>query len=105
MKSTFAKEGMVKRHSWCILFGNKENEIKQVKKGENLQRYSEKAQEILQIIIDKYIEYGASELSADIIKVHPISEKGTVFEIAEEFGGVNELKTAIYNLQQMIYAA
>jgi type I restriction enzyme R subunit len=77
----------------------------QIKKGEKLQSYSEKAQEIIQLIIDKYIEFGANELTPNIIQVHPISEKGNVMEIVQEFGGINEFKKVLTEIQQLLYAA
>ena len=77
----------------------------QVKKAEKLQVYSEKAQEIIELIIDKYIEFGAKELTPNIIQVHPISEKGNVMEIVNEFGGIDEFKKILNEIQQLLYAA
>jgi type I restriction enzyme R subunit len=41
----------------------------------------------------------------DILKLPPISNHGNVREIAEMFGGVEPLLTAIGKLQEAIYAA
>lgn len=77
----------------------------QVRKAEKLQSYSAKAQEIIQLIINKYIEFGANELTPNIIQVHPISEKGNVMEIVKTFGGIDEFKTALSDIQRLLYAA
>ncbi len=77
----------------------------QVKKAELLQSYSEKAQEVISLIIEKYIQYGVNELNPNIIQVHPISEKGNVMEIVKEFGGIDEFKNVLIKIQQLLYAA
>jgi len=76
-----------------------------VKKAEKLQEYSQKAQEIIQLIIEKYIKFGVSELNPNIIQVHPISEKGNITEIVNEFGGIKEFKTVLNEIQHLLYAA
>ncbi len=77
----------------------------QVKKADLLQSYSENAQEIINLIIEKYIQYGVNELNPNIIQVHPISEKGNVMEIVNEFGGIDEFKNVLGKIQQLLYAA
>jgi Type I site-specific restriction-modification system, R (restriction) subunit and related helicases len=68
-------------------------------------QYGEVANDILNEILDKYIEYGYAQLNdMNILKVPPISNHGNVIEIAENFGGVGELRDALSNLQNMIYA-
>ncbi len=76
-----------------------------VKTADKLQTYSAKAQEVIQLIIEKYIEFGADELHPNIIQVHPISTKGNVSEIVNEFGGIDQFKQALNDIQQLIYAA
>ena len=67
--------------------------------------YGPVAREILNEILEKYIEYGLKELDdPNILNVPPISEKGNLMEIAEAFGGTEELKVALSRLQNMIYA-
>ncbi len=76
-----------------------------LKKAEHLTSYSQKAQEILELIIDKYVEFGTNELTPGILQVHPLSEKGNVTELVGEFGGVTEFKKALSLLQELLYAA
>ncbi|VUT27621.1 MAG: hypothetical protein SYNGOMJ08_00168 [Candidatus Syntrophoarchaeum sp. GoM_oil] len=51
------------------------------------------------------MEYGLAKLDdMNVLKIPPISEYGNVIEIADEFGGVPALKTALSTLQSLIYA-
>ncbi len=67
--------------------------------------YSETAQEVLNMILDKYIKFGPNQLRPDIIQVSPIAGKGNVVEIVNEFGGIDKLKKAIEDIQQYLYKA
>jgi type I restriction enzyme R subunit len=78
-----------------------------VLKGKNdfFQQFSGVAQEILHEILDKYTEYGFFELeNLNVLKIPPISSHGNVIEIADAFGGINQLKAAIAELQNLVYA-
>ncbi len=44
-------------------------------------------------------------LIPDVLKVPPISEHGNVVEIANLFGGSDQLREAIHRLQTLLYAA
>lgn len=65
--------------------------------------YSEKAKIILNLILEKYIEYGADQIRPDIIAVDPIAAQGNPLEIVNEFGGVDQFKNAIERLQTLLY--
>lgn len=65
---------------------------------------SEKAQEILNLIIEKYIEFGPNQLTPEIIAVSPISEKGNSYEIVLEFGGIDQFKNIIEQIQTLLYS-
>ena len=67
--------------------------------------YSESAREIIDMIIEKYIDFGLDQLKPEIIQVEPISSKGNIMEIAKEFGGVNKFRSLIEDLQKYLYAA
>jgi len=67
--------------------------------------YSEKAKEVLNLILEKYIDFGLNQIRPDIISVEPISQKGNAIEIVNEFGGVDHFKKAIEDLQNLLYAA
>jgi type I restriction enzyme R subunit len=67
--------------------------------------YSAKAQTILNMILEKYIDYGLNQIKPDIIYVVPISERGNPMEIVSEFGGIEGFKKAVEELQILLYAA
>tara|TARA_R110001592_G_scaffold361119_1_gene671007 strand:+ start:1684 stop:4092 length:2409 start_codon:yes stop_codon:yes gene_type:complete len=66
--------------------------------------FSEKAKDVLNLILEKYVEYGPNQLRPDIISVDPISLKGNAFEIVNEFGGIEEFKKVIEEIQTLLYA-
>jgi type I restriction enzyme R subunit len=62
------------------------------------------ARQILGEILDKYIEHGTTEFAIpDILKVAPISDHGNVLEIADKFGGPDQLRAAVEKLQTLLY--
>lgn len=65
--------------------------------------YSEKAREVLNMILEKYVEYGLNQIRPDIISVEPIAQKGTPIEIVNEFGGIDQFKKAIEEIQLLLY--
>jgi hypothetical protein len=51
------------------------------------------------------IDYGVPQFQIpEILKVSPISERGTVMEIAVRFGGAEKLRTAINEMPALLYA-
>jgi type I restriction enzyme R subunit len=70
-----------------------------------LDRYGPKAREVLNDILEKYIDYGVAQFQIpEILKVPPISERGTVMEIAAMFGGADSLRSAMSEMQALLYA-
>jgi type I restriction enzyme R subunit len=63
------------------------------------------AREVLDILLDKYADFGLSQLTEwnDVLKIPPLSEKGTVLEIAALFGGPAEMKRAVEQMQTYLY--
>ena len=66
--------------------------------------FSEKARVILNEILEKYIDFGLNQIRPDIISVEPISKHGNPIEIVKEFGGIDEFKKTIEQLQKLLYA-
>ena len=68
--------------------------------------YSEKAREILNDIVDKYVDYGTAQFAIpEILKVPPISDRGSVMDISQMFGGAENLRSAVNELQTLLYTA
>ena len=64
------------------------------------------ARQILDELLDKYTEHGTAQfVIPEVLRVPPISEHGNVIEIAARFGGVEQLRQAVYQLQTLLYAA
>lgn len=69
-------------------------------------RFTNGAREVLDELLQKYVEFGTAQFQIpDILKVPPISQHGNVAEIAGLFGGPDELRQAVGELQQLLYAA
>ena len=63
-----------------------------------------KARQILSDLLDKYAEHGDAQfMLPEVLHVAPISTYGTVSEIAREFGGPENLRAAVTELQNLLY--
>jgi len=68
------------------------------------EQYSHEAREVLNEILDKYIEYGYEQFKIpDILKIEPIDHHGNVAEIARTFGGPEKLRGAVNQMQTLLY--
>ena len=66
--------------------------------------YSSEAKQILFEILDKYEEHGIAQFKIpEILKVAPISDHGNVLEITNKFGGPDELRSALADMQALLY--
>ncbi|CAM3934604.1 DEAD/DEAH box helicase family protein [Mycobacterium senriense] len=64
------------------------------------------AREVLDFLLEKYAEYGISELEDPaVLQVQPFSNLGTPVEIARRFGSVAELRDAQAKLGELVYVA
>jgi type I restriction enzyme, R subunit len=69
-------------------------------------RYGPEARDILSELLDKYADVGLDQLKLpDVLKLPPISDRGNLSEIALTFGGAEELRQAVEELQALLYAA
>jgi type I restriction enzyme R subunit len=68
--------------------------------------YAPEAREILSDLLEKYAADGELQFTLpDVLKVPPISSRGNVNEIMGRFGGANNLRNAVNQLQSLLYAA
>ncbi|MES2784713.1 MAG: DEAD/DEAH box helicase family protein [Pseudomonadota bacterium] len=74
-------------------------------RGDFFEQYGPQARAVLSSLLDKYCEFGPQELILpDILLIQPLSTYGSVMEIAGLFGGASQLKSAIDDLQALLYA-
>ena len=75
-----------------------------VKKRDFLSRYSGVAREILEALLDKYMNSGIQEISkTDILKLDPFQKYGTPPKISSYFGGKAGYLQAVRELENAIY--
>ena len=71
-----------------------------------LEQYVPAAREVLGAMLDKYAEHGSVQFKLpDILEIPPISEWGNVIEISDRFGGVQNMRKAVAEMQKRLYAA
>jgi type I restriction enzyme, R subunit len=69
-------------------------------------RYKPEAREILDVILNKYVIGEAQDISdTELLKVPPLDERGTFIELARPFGGGAHVRSALKELQQLLYSA
>jgi len=68
--------------------------------------YAPEARQVLEELLEKYAEHGDAQfVLPDVLKIPPISKHGTINDIISTFGGAEELKNAISQLQALLYVA
>ena len=68
--------------------------------------FAPEAREILNDLLEKYATDGELQFTLpDVLKVPPISQHGNVNEIMGKFGGADQLRYAVNQLQSLLYAA
>ena len=83
----------------------RQERAKNVKKRDYFSKYSEKAKAVIEALLDKYADEGLTDLeSLNVLKVNPLREFGTPFEIIELFGGKNGYLKTIRKLESQLYA-
>jgi type I restriction enzyme, R subunit len=69
-------------------------------------QYGPEARDVLNAMLDKYVEYGTAQFQIpEILKVPPISERGTIPQIAALFGGAEQMRAAVNEMQSLLYAS
>ena len=68
--------------------------------------FAPEARQILNDLLEKYAADGELQFNLpDVLKVPPISHHGNVAEIISKFGGPDQLRNAVNQLQWLLYAA
>ena len=69
-------------------------------------QYGPEARQILDELLEKYADHGAAQfVLPDVLKVPPVSAHGQVGDIIKVFGGADQLRVAVTQLQTLLYAA
>ena len=75
-----------------------------VKKRDFLSKYSGVAREVLEALLEKYMNTGIYEIEkTDILKLDPFVKMGKPSKIAEHFGGKEGYLKAVWELEEEIY--
>ncbi len=76
----------------------------QVRKRNYFAKYSEKAQEVINRLLDKYETEGVTSLEAgSVLKVQPLNEMGSPVELVRAFGKKKDFEKAIEELESELY--
>ena len=68
--------------------------------------FGPQAREVLEALIEKYAEHGSAQFKLpEVLEVAPFNGWGNVVEIADRFGGSRQLRSAVSDLQRLLYAA
>lgn len=68
-------------------------------------KFGDEARQILNDVLDKYIEFGTKQLSdMNILKVPPVSAHGNPMEISALFGGPAALRNTLGELENILYS-
>lgn len=77
-----------------------------VKKRNYFEKYGEQAKIVLEALLDKYADEGIIHIEeTQILSVNPFSSLGTPMEIIKKFGGIEQYKIAIHELEDQLYSA
>lgn len=70
------------------------------------EQYGLEARQVLDELLEKYAEHGDAQfVLPDVLKVSPISDHGQVTDIIRYFGGPEQLRQAVNELQRNLYAS
>lgn len=70
------------------------------------EKYGPEARQILDELLEKYAQHGDAQfLLPDVLRVPPISEHGQPGEIIRLFGGPDNLRQAVSDLQMHLYGS
>ncbi|MEH0108693.1 DEAD/DEAH box helicase family protein [Tersicoccus sp. MR15.9] len=71
--------------------------------GEKIDAMSTAAREVIDTLLSRYAERGVGEITPAALQVPPLTERGTVYELAQALGGPDGLRTWIDDLQRWLY--
>jgi type I restriction enzyme R subunit len=72
---------------------------------EFMDSFTEDAREILELVLDKYVEHGPVELRLNVLNLPPLRDLGSPSELADRFGGGGKLREVLDRLGEYVYDA
>lgn len=76
----------------------------QVRKRDVFAKYSETARAVLDALLEKYADQGVLSIEdGTVLQLDPFSKMGTTVELVKSFGGKQQYKAAIQELEQILY--
>ena len=92
--------------AWNSPATSRRDRARRVRDADFLGSFQPKAREVLELLLQKYAEFGVSQLDdLEVLMVPPLNQLGTPVEIAARFGGPAKLQEAVDLLEQLLYAA
>jgi type I restriction enzyme R subunit len=80
-------------------------QLKQTRK-DFFDQFGPEARQVLEELLEKYAEHGDAQfVLPEVLKVPPISNHGQISDITRLFGGPEQLRHAVTELQRYLYAA
>lgn len=94
--------------AWNQPLATRKDRARRVRKehADFFEQYGPEARVVLQELLDRYAEYGVSQLDdLAVLRMPPLDELGSPVQIAARFGGAEQLRAAVAALQEHLYAA
>jgi len=77
----------------------------QVKKRDYFSKYGQQARRVLEALLDKYADVGVTHIEEPrILTIAPFTDIGTPMEIIQAFGGPDQYRQALHELEEALYA-
>ncbi len=77
----------------------------QVRKRDYFSKYGQQARCVLEALLDKYADEGVTHIEEPrILTIAPFTDFGTPMEIIQAFGGPNQYRQALHELEEALYA-
>ncbi len=71
--------------------------------GERIGQLAESARDVIDVLLDRYSERGPSEITPAALQVPPLNDRATVVELVDAFGGRDDLRSWLADLQRWLY--
>jgi type I restriction enzyme, R subunit len=92
--------------AWDMPPLTRKERAEQVKKRNYFTRYGDQARRVLEALLDKYADEGIAHIEeTQVLTIAPFTEFGTPMEIIRAFGGLDQYRQAIHELEQELYSA